>query len=208
MKVNCRLCDKETKGAIYCSKQCWIVDAFPKLEERAGLNRGIYKYFTLDKFIFDSREEKILEKTIKKYLGGKLNRGLLIYGSVGVGKTHLIFAVVREVMKTLTLEAQLFNIPRMIADYKDSHFDERIIIRAETVSIAIFDDLGSEYKSEMSKELLTRIVDQRLIENRLTYFTSNLTPEMIGDQIDVRLISRIKALTYSVEMTGKDKRNK
>ena len=176
--------------------------------ERSGMNQGIYKYYTLEKFIFDSDEERILEKRIKKYLLNDIEKGFLIYGSVGVGKTHLVFAVVREVMKILSLEAKVFSVPRMIADYKESNFDIRNIIKAEIISIAVFDDLGSEYISEMSRELITRIIDQRLIYNRLTFITSNLNPEMIGEKIDVRLISRIKALTYSIEITGEDKRNK
>ena len=59
----------------------------------------------------------------------------------------------------------------------------------------------------MSTELLTRIIDKRLIENRLTFITSNLSPKMIGEMLDLRLISRIKALTHSIEMKGQDRRN-
>ena len=209
MNVNCKNCGKETIGARYCSRECFVKDAFPRLEENSGLNRGIYKYFTLDKFIFDSDEEKLLEKKIKKYLKQPIERGLFIYGSVGIGKTHLIFAVVREVMKIVALEAKVFSVPRMIADYKDNNFDNRIIRKAERIDIAVFDDLGSEYqdKNNLSTELLTRIVDERLVENRLTFFTSNLSPKMIGETLDSRLISRIKAMTFSIEMKGKDRRN-
>ena len=181
----------------------------PKMIEDSGMNRGIYKYFTLDKFIFDSDEEKILEKKIKNYLNSNIDRGFYFYGTVGIGKTHLIFAVVREVMKALMLEAKVFSVPRMIADYKDNNFDSRIIRKAERIDIAVFDDLGSEYqdKNNLSTELLTRIVDERLVESRLTFFTSNLSPKMIGETLDSRLISRIKAMTFSIEMKGKDRRN-
>ena len=94
------------------------------------MNQGIYKYFTFEKFIFDSDEEKILEKRIRKYLSSDIKKGFLIYGSVGVGKTHLVFAIVRELMKILELEAKVFNVPRMIADYKESNFDNRIVTKA------------------------------------------------------------------------------
>ena len=112
-------------------------------------------------------------------------------------------------MKALMLEAKVFSVPRMIADYKDNHFDNRIIRKAEGIDIAIFDDLGSEYqdKNNFSTELLTRIIDERLVENRLTFFTSNLSTKMIGETLDSRLISRIKAMTYSIEMKGSDRRN-
>ena len=178
------------------------------LFDRAGLTQGIYADYTFENFKFISKEEKILEKKIKEYLQNTIDKGLFIYGSVGVGKTHLTFAVVRRVIDILGSEAKVFSVPRMIADYKDSNFDDRIITKAEIIPIAVFDDLGSEYISEMSRELITRIIDQRLIYNRLTFITSNLNPKMIGEKIDVRLISRIKALTYSIEITGEDKRNK
>lgn len=207
IKAICYNCDNATEGSKYCSKQCWVEDALPAMIERSGMNQGIYKYFTFEKFIFDSDEEKALEKRIRKYLLNDIEKGFFIYGSVGVGKTHLVFAIVRELMKILELEAKVFNVPRMIADYKESNFDNRIVMKAETVSIAIFDDLGSEFRSQMSTELLTRIIDKRLIENRLTFITSNLTPKMIGEMLDLRLISRIKALTHSIEMKGQDRRN-
>ena len=179
----------------------------PKMIEDSGMNQGIYKYYTLDKFIFNSKEEKTLEKKVNKYLNSDIKRGLFLSGSVGIGKTHLIFAIVRKIIEFLMIEAKVFNVPRMIADYKESNFDNRIVMKAETVSIAIFDDLGSEFRSQMSTELLTRIIDKRLIENKLTFITSNLTPKMIGEMLDLRLISRIKALTHSIEMSGQDRRN-
>ena len=208
MKINCRNCDKPTEGVDYCSRKCWSEHGLSALFDRAGLTQGIYADYTFENLKFISDEEKILEKKIKEYLQNTIDKGLFIYGSVGVGKTHLAFAVVRRVIDILGSEAKVFSVPRMIADYKESNFDNRNIIKAEIIPIAVFDDLGSEYISEMSRELITRIIDQRLIYNRLTFITSNLNPEMIGKLIDVRLISRIKALTYSIEITGEDKRNK
>lgn len=208
MKVKCKNCNKETLGSEYCSKECFIEDAFPKLEDQSGMNRGIYIDYTFENLRFVTEEEKLLGKKVNKYLRETIKKGLFIYGSVGVGKTHLTFAIVREVIKLLAQEAKVFSVPRMIADYKESGFDERIVTKAETIPIAVFDDLGSEYISEMSRELMTRIIDQRLVDSNLTFITSNLSPKMIGELIDVRLISRIKALTHSIEMTGEDRRNK
>ena len=209
MLQNCYNCRNVTKGARYCSKKCWIEDALPTMIEKSGMNKGIYKNYTFENAKFISKEEKILEGKVKKYLSKEIEKGLFIFGSTGNGKTYIIFAVVREVMKALMLEAKVFSVPRMIADYKDNHFDNRIIRKAEGIDIAIFDDLGSEYqdKNNLSTELLTRIIDERLVENRLTFFTSNLTPKMIGETLDSRLISRIKAMTFSIEMKGKDRRN-
>ena len=121
IKAICYNCGKQTQGAKYCSKECWVVDALPKMIEDSGMNQGIYKYFTLEKLIFHSDEEKILEKRIRRYLSSDIEKGFLIYGTVGVGNTHLVFGVVREVMKLLRLEPRVLNIPDMISVSKESN---------------------------------------------------------------------------------------
>ena len=56
-------------------------------------------------------------------------------------------------------------------------------------SLLIVDDIGADYETSLSKAKIYSLAERRF--NKPTLFTSNLTLDQIGEQIDVRVASRM-----------------
>ena len=106
--------------------------------------------------------------------------GLLFWGPVGTGKTHLVLSIFRE----LTLNA---GIPARFVDYGNLLMDLRRSFRAEAGSseaalmlplveteVLIIDELGKGRNTEWELTVLDDLVSRRYNAHRATLFTTNL----------------------------------
>ncbi|MGL5042300.1 MAG: DnaA ATPase domain-containing protein [Culicoidibacterales bacterium] len=146
-------------------------------------------------------------------------KGLYISGANGVGKTHMLAAIakafyVREV-KTI-----IVFFPELIRDLKQSPFTaDKIIKQLQRVPVLMIDDIGSEMQTSFSRdEILLPILNARMNNGRLTFFTSNLdlvslehhfTHSQYGENEPIkakRILERIHALSEYAPLLGENKR--
>ena len=115
------------------------------------------------------------------YQAGQARGGLLFWGPVGTGKTHLGLAVFRE----LTLGA---GIPCRFVDYGNLLMDLRRSFRAEAGSseaalmmplveaeVLIVDELGKGRNTDWEITVLDDLISRRYNADRVTLFTTNHT---------------------------------
>ena len=72
--------------------------------------------------------------------------------------------------------------------------------------LLIFDDLGQVGRTEFDRELVYEIVSARYEGNRPTLFTSNVSPDRLGERLGGALGSRIYECTEVVVLTASDYR--
>ena len=118
-------------------------------------------------------------------------RWLTIYGASGCGKTHLS-KLARHAIRQAGIECQMHNWPRCLVRILSGEYG--LIGHLCRLPVLILDDLGAEYiESDRSAALdaskLYEILDDRL--TKWTLISSNLSPEHIGDRLDVRIRSRL-----------------
>jgi DNA replication protein DnaC len=112
--------------------------------------------------------------------GSSAKGGLLFWGPVGTGKTHLALSIFRA----LTLE---FGIPCLFVDYGNLLMDLRRSFRAEAgtseaalmmplvdVEVLIVDELGKGRDTEWELTVLDDLISRRYNADRVTLFTTNL----------------------------------
>jgi len=101
----------------------------------------------------------------------------------------------------------LINFPESMRRYKHAYFDKKEVI-AENLKrgLIIFDDLGAEFITDETLELLIGILEDRIKHNRWTSFTSNKPLSELP--YDRRVKSRIAAIIGDNfgELKGKDRR--
>ncbi len=111
---------------------------------------------------------------------GQARGGLLFWGPVGTGKTHIALSVFRE----LTLNA---GIPARFVDYGNLLMDLRRSFRAEAGSseaalmlplvettVLVVDELGKGRNTEWELTVLDDLISRRYNADRVTLFTTNL----------------------------------
>jgi len=107
------------------------------------------------------------------------NRGLLLYGLAGCGKTYASFAIANELYSRgkAVLAISVSRILAIIKDNYSKHGDIGEVSVMNTLSDAsllILDDLGVEYKTPWAYEKLYSIIDTRYRAQKPMIITTNL----------------------------------
>ena len=145
-------------------------------------------------------------------------RGLLLFGEAGVGKTHLAVAILKEIVRRKGGRAIFYETRELLKLVRDTYSTRteaseldvlQPVLEAE---LLVLDDLGAEKKSEWVEETLGLVVNTRYSERRLTVFTTNLAdvdntePTSVAYQLGLRTRSRLKEMCDWVCMEGVDTR--
>jgi DNA replication protein DnaC len=146
-----------------------------------------------------------------------VDRGLLLYGPHGVGKTHLAVGILKACVRTKGARAFFFEtreLLRLVRDTYNRSVEEtemEVLKPLLDADLLVLDDLGAERKSEWVQETLGLVVNTRYNAKRPTIFTSNLIdvpdntdPRSFIFQLGARTRSRLIEMCDWVEIQGAD----
>ena len=153
----------------------------------------------------------------KTNLSGK--QGLFLHGKPGTGKTIKALSVVLDHFKNVNhVKASEFvfgNVNEILFQIKQTyskHYEaiktnngspEELILKHYTEpDILLLDDLGVEKTTEFTNQTLYLIVNRRYENKKITFVTSNLSPDDLEEKMeDSRIISRLVSDAAVFEMT-------
>jgi len=116
------------------------------------------------------------------------NRGLLLYGNAGNGKTYLSFAIANALYKQ-GYAVMAISISKLLTIIKDS-FDKHgefgeidVLNTVRDASLLVLDDLGVEYKTAWAYEKLYAIIDTRYRAAKPTIITTNYNLDALRENL-------------------------
>ena len=178
----------------------------------------VHSTVNLDNITVKESSLKQLYVMAYKILEGKTNKGLYIYGDLGVGKTYMSIALANSLVdkgyKVSFIKLNDF-VNKMFEYIKDDTVEyESVLDRVKKSDYLFVDDIGAENVTEFTRDrLLYNILDYRMENKLCTIFTSNFDKKSLAkhfsSQDDIsskRLMERIDILTEDYCLTGKNKR--
>ena len=162
----------------------------------------------------DDRKNARLSDAMERYAEGfadfkKDGKGLLLYGTVGTGKTYYAACIANRLIDKgykvkMTNFATLTNQIQGMFEGKQEFIND-----LNRYQLLIIDDLGAERKSEFMQEMVFNIVDSRYRAGLPFIVTTNLTAEEIKKPQEVsfaRIYDRILERCFPIEVAGISRR--
>lgn len=140
----------------------------------------------------------------------KQGKGLLLFGSVGTGKTFLASCVAnalidRGVPCLVTNFARIANTVQGLFEGRQEYYDS-----LNKFPLLVLDDLSAERKTEYMQEIVFNVIDARYRAKLPLIITTNLTREELQKPADItyqRIFSRLFEMCTPIEIAGSDRRH-
>ena len=146
----------------------------------------------------------------------KDHQGLLLWGLPGRGKTHAMMALAKFFLKMgFDIECIGYDVlcSRIRSSYQnkggESEYD---IVQSMLIPDKLFiDDVGTtvsneRQESDFSLRIFLTIINERLVQCKPTFFTTNKPLEELGKSFDERVASRLQEICVIIQITGTDRR--
>jgi DNA replication protein DnaC len=173
-----------------------------------------------------------VSRWLEDYRPGDENRGLVLHGKVGRGKTHLMVAMLRELVFRHGLTVRFVEFSHLLADLK-SGFDHglgaaRLIDPLVAVDVLAIDELGKGRNTEFEGTVLDELVSRRYNAAATILATTNYAPDApptgrptanaaevalgsrkapsLVDRVGVRVHSRLQEMCDFLPVDGADHR--
>ena len=165
---------------------------------------------------------------IQGYQPGEENRGLILFGKVGRGKTHLMVGMLRELVLRYGVSARFIEFTHLLADLKVS-FDRRygaadLLEPLSRVQVLAIDELGKGRNTAFEGTVLDELVSRRYNAASTILATTNYEPgrptgkhaanlakpsddqPRLVDRVGERVYSRLREVCAFLPLMGDDYR--
>lgn len=200
-----------------CLKKAEIMERWQSSGLSPEQKKQTFASFSLQWYEDKDRYNKILKTCMdfaEKVSSGQSTDNILLYGTVGTGKTHLCSAIANYVLQK-GVSVVYLNISKlldMIREYKfklekNEYYDNNNTLKnLYKVGLLIIDDLGTENLTEFAREQVFRLLDERNNYHLPWVISTNLSPTDIGAEYEMRISDRIMSTAQMLKFAGQSVR--
>jgi DNA replication protein DnaC len=241
MSTACPLCNGtglsffvDAKGERYAKPcECRQQNRMQRLLQRAGIPKR-YEHCSLDSFEFDfPRADRSLaeahfmaRKFVEDYPVNTDGKGLLITGSIGVGKSHLAVGILHSLITSKGVPGLFCDYRELLKEIQHSYNPQvattelDILAPVFDAEVLVLDEIGAQKPTDWVWDTVALILNTRYNDKRTTIITTNYPDsppagamtvaqraardESLGDRIGERMRSRLAEMCVTVEMRGED----
>jgi DNA replication protein DnaC len=157
---------------------------------------------------------KIAYDKCRDFVHNFANEGgnLLLQGTTGVGKTFLSNCVAKELLDQ-GFSVIYFTASELFKVFEDQTFKRNVNVedlhdQIFDCDLLIIDDLGTEFPNNFTITKLFQCLNERLLRNKSTVISTNLSLEEMRDTYSERITSRVFSYYDAIRLIGDDIRIK
>lgn len=145
-----------------------------------------------------------------------VERGLLLMGTVGVGKTHLAVSILKSLVER-GFSCMFYEFGGLLKEIQNSYnyvsqtSELGVLAPVLTSEVLVLDEIGASKPTDWVRDTMAHIINTRYNDRKLTIFTTNYLDqqgsnreETLEDRIGVRLRSRLFEMSKTVQLNGED----
>jgi len=203
-----------------CMKNLLRTEAFNCLNSLTPLSLSTFDSFSLDYYPNSAEEgsrkspRMIMEDVLsncRKYADSFsiTSSSLIMQGGTGLGKTHISLSIANMAIQK-GFGVVYCSVNNIITKLEREHFGrndnsntDRLLMDCD---LLILDDLGTEFKSAFSSAEIYNIVNTRLMTQKPTIISTNLSMQELQERYTERFASRIMGNYVRVMFCGRDNR--
>jgi DNA replication protein DnaC len=112
-----------------------------------------------------------------------VDAGLLFMGSVGVGKTHLAIAILKDLIEKKGVTCLFYESGSLLKAIQDSYnpisqtSEMRVLAPVYQAEVLVLDELGATVPTNWVRDTLYQIINTRYNNKKVTIFTTNYLDE-------------------------------
>lgn len=211
---SCNLCnDKGVYDGHYCEcfKKLLKRLSYDELSRDSKVRDSGFDNFRID-FYPDSEKDRM--RSVIEYCKSwaddfnENSPSVLMFGSTGLGKTHLSLAMA-DVVINKGYGVIYGSAQNLFRKTEDEHFGRaKSDIDTESAlldcDLLILDDLGAEFSTQFTQALLYNIINTRINTSKPTIINTNLSPDEIEATYSQRIASRIIGEYAPLQFAGND----
>ena len=160
-------------------------------------------------------------------------KGLMLSGTIGVGKTHLAVGILQALVAERGANGLFYDYRDLLKEVQNSYdrkvdqSEREVLAPVFEAEVLVLDEVGAAKPTDWVWDTVAHILNTRYNDRRTTILTTNyanlpplggttegrsaktvMREETLGDRITERMRSRLQEMCVVVEMTGEDFRQK
>ncbi|MEL6347523.1 MAG: ATP-binding protein [Myxococcota bacterium] len=165
---------------------------------------------------------------VQDFSPGEENQGMIFWGSVGRGKTHLLIATLRQLVFEHGVAVRFVEFSRLLSILKEGYSagrsDTPVLEDLSQVPVLGIDEIGKGRLSEWELTIIDEVVSRRYNAMSCILGSTNYSPavpsgnppanlavaefekQTLGDRVGHRVFSRLQQMCIFVQARGNDYR--
>ena len=202
-----------------CMKNLLRAESYRQLNALTPLSLSTFESFSLNYYTSKTESDSgkspraLMEEVYsncQKYAAGfsLSSPSLIMQGGTGLGKTHMSLAIANTVIQK-GFGVVYGSVNNIIAKLEREHFGRDDGDTGHSLlecDLLILDDLGTEFRTAFSSAEIYNIVNTRLMTQKPTIISTNLSMQELQERYTERFASRIMGNYARVVFCGRDNR--